>query len=69
MINTCYEGGCIYMAKMGRPTVDDPSLHRVTVRFTESEYQALKKYAETHNQTMTQAMKIGIELLYRTSQK
>jgi hypothetical protein len=57
------------MAKMGRPTVDDPSLHRVTVRFTESEYQALKKYAETHNQTMTQAMKIGIELLYRTSQK
>ena len=57
------------MAKMGRPTVDNPSLHRVTVRFTESEYQTLKKYAESHNQTMTQAMKIGVELLYKQSQK
>lgn len=57
------------MAKMGRPTGDDPSLHRVTVRFTESEYEFLKKYAESHNLTMTQAIKVGIELLIKISQK
>lgn len=57
------------MAKMGRPTSDDPSLHRVTVRFTESEYEFLKMYAESHNLTMTQAIKVGIELLIKISQK
>ena len=57
------------MAKMGRPTSDDPSLYRVTVRFTESEYEFLKEYAESHNLTMTQAIKVGIELLIKISQK
>lgn len=57
------------MAKMGRPQADEPSLHRVTVRFTESEYQYLKQYAKTHNQTMTQALKLGIELLYQSSRQ
>jgi len=57
------------MAKMGRPQADDPSLHRVTIRFTESEYQYLKQYAKTHNQTMTQALKLGIELLYQSSRR
>lgn len=53
------------MAKMGRPSCSDPSLHRVTVRLTEKEYQRLKVYAEANNQTMTQAMKQGIDLLYQ----
>ena len=57
------------MAKMGRPISDDPRLHRVTVRFTESDYEFLKKYAKSHNLTMTQAIKVGIELLIKTSQK
>lgn len=57
------------MAKMGRPSSDDPSLHRVTVRFTESEYEFLKKYVESHNLTMTQAIKQGVEFLYMTSPK
>ncbi len=57
------------MAKMGRPLSNDPSTHRATVRFTESEYQSLKQYAKSHNLTITQAIKCGIELLYSQSHK
>ncbi len=54
------------MSKMGRPVIGEPSLHRVTIRLTEKEYQRLKTYAETSNQTMTQAVKQGIELIYQS---
>lgn len=57
------------MAKTGRPLSDDPSQHRISVRLTESEYELLKKYVETHDLTMTRALKLGIELLYKSSQK
>ena len=52
------------MGKMGRPLVDDPKFHRVTVRMTEDEYQELKEYAKTHNLIMSQAVKSGIKKLY-----
>lgn len=55
------------MSQMGRPRKDDPMFHKVSVRFTESEYQRLKEYAESVNKTMTEALKDGIELLYRDS--
>ena len=57
------------MAQMGRPKSDDPMIHKVSVRFTESEYQRLKAYAEKINKSMTEALKVGIELLYKDSQK
>ncbi|MGI6251805.1 MAG: DUF6290 family protein [Christensenellales bacterium] len=57
------------MRKMGRPLVEDPMLHRVTVRLTEGEYQELKKYAKSHNLTMSQAVKSGLEKLYADSLK
>lgn len=57
------------MAKIGRPLSNNPSTHRATVRFTESEYRSLKQYAESHNLTITQAIKCGIELLYSQSHK
>lgn len=58
------------MARMGRPKLEEPMLHKVSVRFTEREYQKLKAYAESINKTMTEAMKEGIELLYeKDSQK
>ena len=57
------------MTKMGRPISDDPSLHKVSVRLTEGEYQQLKKYVEAHNLTMTNALKLGIDLLYKSSAK
>lgn len=52
------------MAKMGRPPLEEPMVHKVSVRFTEREYQRLKAYAEAINKTMTEALKDGIELLY-----
>lgn len=57
------------MRKMGRPSVDDPKFHRVTVRMTEGEYQELKEYAKSRNLTMSQAVKSGIEKLYDKSLK
>lgn len=57
------------MAKVGRPVESDPSIHRVSVRLTEQEYQRLKMYAEATNQTMTQAVKAGIELVYQSKQE
>ena len=55
--------GGIQMAKMGRPVCGDPSIYRVGVRLTEKEYQRLKAYADATNQTMSQAVKEGIELV------
>ena len=52
------------MAKMGRPPLEEPMVHKVSVRFSEREYQRLKAYAEAINKTMTEALKDGIELLY-----
>lgn len=49
---------------MGRPPLEEPMVHKVSVRFTEKEYQRLKAYAEAINKTMTEALKDGIELLY-----
>ena len=52
------------MAQMGRPKLDEPMNHKVSVRFNDKEYQRLKAYAESINKTMTEALKDGIELLY-----
>lgn len=53
------------MAKMGRPKLKEPMTHKVSVRFSDREYQRLKAYAESINKTMTEAIKDGIELLYK----
>jgi predicted DNA-binding protein len=53
------------MAKMGRPKLEEPMTHKVSVRFNDKEYQRLKAYAESINKTMTEALKDGIELLYK----
>lgn len=57
------------MARTGRPISENPSLHKVSVRLTEDEYEQLKKYVETHNLTMTNALKLGIDLLYKSNNK
>lgn len=51
------------MAKPGRPKCENPSLHKVSVRLTQAEYQKLKLYAESNNLTMTQAVKSGIKIV------
>ena len=47
--------------KMGRPKSEDPKTIRVQVRFTESEYTALKEYAQKHSLTITQVVRKGAD--------
>ena len=56
------------MAKRGRPIRGNASYYRVTVRFTEAEYNRLKEYAKASNKTMTNVMKDGIDLVYQSKE-
>ena len=53
------------MSTMGRPKLDEPMKNKISIRFTDKEYQRLKAYAETYQKTLTEAIKEGIELLYQ----
>lgn len=55
------EGG-IQMARTGRPKADKPFDHKVTVKFKEEEYQIMVEYAETHNLSISQLIRMGVEL-------
>lgn len=50
------------MAKMGRPKVDNPADKRVTVRFTQEEYNLLLEYAANQKMNVAQAVKYCIKL-------
>ena len=52
------------MAKVGRHKVDKPKEKLVGVRLTVEEHEELRKRAEEHNLSMTQAVLQGIRLLY-----
>ena len=47
------------MARTGRPKPFD---HKVTVKFKEEEYQIMVEYAETHNLSISQLIRMGVEL-------
>ena len=55
------------MAKMGRPKSDTVKDCIVTIRMSREEREALKEYASIHQQTITQAIKAGVDLLYKTN--
>lgn len=50
------------MAKMGRPKVAEPVNHVVTVKFKEEEYQLMVEYANSHNLSISQMIRLGIEM-------
>ena len=54
------------MAKMGRPKSDAPKLNTLSLRVTDQELQELKKYADSHEMTITQLLHTGVFLLLRT---
>ena len=54
------------MAKMGRPKAEKPLEHRVTVRFSEEEFQKLEKYATRKNLTITQTIRKGVNKLFES---
>ena len=51
------------MAKMGRPKTDQPRINQVMVRFTDKEYQELKKCADKKQLTITETVREGVKLL------
>lgn len=50
------------MAKMGRPKKENPICRVVTVKFKESEYQIILEYAQRHNLSISQLLRLGAEL-------
>ena len=49
------------MANRGRPKSDDPKDERITVRFTDEEYQLLKECADNSNQTIAQFIREAVK--------
>ena len=54
------------MARMGRPKSEAPKLNTLSMRVTDEELQELKEYADSHDMTITQLQKTGVELLLLT---
>lgn len=54
------------MSKMGRPKSERIKDKIVTVRMSDEEYHKLRDYSEQHQQTITETIKKGVELLYTT---
>ena len=50
------------MAKMGRPKIANPKNIRLMFRLTEEEYHRLKKCAEDHDLTVTEAVRKGVRM-------
>ena len=55
------------MAKMGRPKVEEVKDKTITIRVTPADHKKIKEYAQTHNLTITQVLKKGIEKLFPLS--
>ena len=49
------------MAVMGRPKSDEPKSNKVTIRFTDEEYELLKECADKNNTTIAQTVREGVE--------
>lgn len=49
------------MARTGRPKVDKPINRSVTVKFKEEEYQLMLDYVESHNISVSELIRIGVE--------
>ena len=56
------------MARTGRPKTDDPRDNRVSVRFTDEEYDQLKKRAKKEQLTIAQTIRKGVRLMLESGQ-
>lgn len=57
------------MAGRGRPKSEKPLDKKVSVRFTQKEYDILLEYAQTHKMSVTQAIRMCVEMKILTSQE
>lgn len=49
------------MAKMGRPKSEKPRDIKISVRFTQEEYECLLEYAQRHKMSVTQVMRLCLK--------
>lgn len=56
----------LLMGKMGRPKSDIIKDRIVTIRMSDEEHNMLKEYSKKHQQTITETIKEGVNLLYKT---
>ena len=57
------------MARTGRPKSDNPMDKKVSVRFTNEEYEILLEYAKNHELSVTQAIKMSLSMNILSTQK
>lgn len=57
------------MAKMGRPKTEDPTCKVITFKVKETEYQAMLEYTKSHNISISQLIRMGIEMKMNESRK
>ena len=57
------KGEYFFMAKMGRPKVEDPRKRSIGVRLTNDEYKTIKEYAASRNLTITETVLTAIRVL------
>ena len=57
------------MAKTGRPKVDKPINHKVTVKFREEEYQMMLEYTENHDISISQLIRMGVNMQIKNLNK
>ena len=50
------------MARTGRPKSDNPLDRKISIRFTEEEYEILLEYAKNHELSVTQAIKMSLRM-------
>lgn len=56
------------MAKMGRPKAENPKSTKISVRFTDEEFEKLKERASQNDQTITEIIREGVKLLLEPKQ-
>lgn len=54
------------MARTGRPKSDDPKRNTLSIRVTDGELKELQDYAHNHGMTITQLVRIGVDLMLGT---
>lgn len=50
------------MARTGRPKADKPINRSVTVKFKEEEYQLMLEYADKHDISISQLIRLGVTM-------
>ena len=59
----------LQMARTGRPKIEKPINRSVTVKFKEEEYQIMLEYAENHDISISQLIRMGVELKMRSNKQ